>query len=120
MPGLGIRLFADEMVNPRVASVLARMGYDIESCQWAGRANQWISDESQLQYATDQGRAILTFNVGDFLRLDQRWKTLGRRHAGIVVAEQVLPLPELIRRVQLHLDSVHPETQENAVLELAR
>ena len=118
MPGLGIRIFTDEMVNPRVAWALSRLGYDVESCQRAGRANQQISDESQLAYATEQGRAVLTFNVGDFLRLDQRWKLQGRTHAGIITARQVLSLAELTRRVQFHLDTVSPESQLNTLLEL--
>lgn len=119
MAGLGIRLFTDEMVNPRVAWTLARRGYEVQSCHWAGRANQRISDDLQLAYATEQSRAILTFNATDFERLDLRWKLLGRSHAGIIIADQIRDLVEFTRRVKLHLDTVNPVDQYNAVLDLA-
>jgi Domain of unknown function (DUF5615) len=119
MVGRGFPLFTDEMVNPRLAGTLTRLGYDTESCQWAGRANQGIPDEDQLRYATEQGRAILTFNIGDFERLDRRWKALGLIHGGIIVSPQIRNLTELIRRVQLHLDTVPTSHQWNALLELA-
>ena len=106
------------MVNPRVANALVRLGYDVESCQRAGRANQGISDADQLAYATEQGRAILTFNVADFDRLDRQWKARGRVHAGIIVSVQIIHVPELARRIQLHLDTVPQVAQDNAVLEL--
>ncbi|MGE3273020.1 MAG: DUF5615 family PIN-like protein [Chloroflexota bacterium] len=120
MPGLGVRLFTDEMVNPRVAWTLSRLGYDVESCQRAGRANQRISDDDQLLYAAQQRRVILTFNTADFEVLDRRWKAQRRAHAGIIVAEQVVQLAELTRRVQLHLDTISPEDQFNTLLELSR
>jgi hypothetical protein len=119
MVGLGIRLFTDEMVIPRLAGSLVRLGYDAESCQWAGRANQGIPDEDQLRYATGQGRAILTFNIGDFERLDRRWKALGLVHGGIIVSPQITRFAELMRRVQLHLDTMPASRQWNAFLELA-
>jgi hypothetical protein len=119
MAGLGIRLFTDEMVNPRLAGTLVRLGYDVESCQWAGRSNRSIPDDQQLLYASQHGRAILTFNMGDFERLDRTWKTRGRVHAGIIVSSQITRFAELLRRVQLHLDTITPEAQRDTLLELA-
>jgi uncharacterized protein with PIN domain len=118
MAGLGIRLFTDEMINPRLATRLRRLGYDVESCQQAGRANQRISDHDQLVYAASQARAILTFNAGDFELLDRRWKVRGWQHSGIVVSAQIIDLAELTRRMQLHLDTVAPAVQQDSVLEL--
>jgi hypothetical protein len=118
MAGLRFPLFTDEMVNPRLAGALARLGYDAESCQWAGRANQAIPDEDQLRYATGQGRAILTFNIGDFERLDRRWKAPGLVHGGIIVSPQIRSFAELLRRAQLHLDTVPASRQWNTLLEL--
>lgn len=42
------------------------------------------SDEVQLLGATTHGRCIFTFNIGDFLRLDQDHP----EHLGIIVANQ--------------------------------
>lgn len=46
------------------------------------------SDDDQLLWATNEGRAILTFDVRDFARLHARWMTERRRHTGIVVSQQ--------------------------------
>jgi len=50
--------------------------------------NSWMpfdaSDEVQLSQATTQGRAIFTFNVRDFIALDQQQS----QHSGIILAAQ--------------------------------
>jgi hypothetical protein len=77
----------------------------VQSCQEARRANQRISDQDQLTYASTEGRALLTFNVVDFIVLDAEWKQSGRRHAGIIVLPEIRHLSELIQRVEHHLRS---------------
>lgn len=47
------------------------------------------SDNAQLQYATEQGRVIFTFNRGDFFHLHTEWLRSERHHAGIIVSNQV-------------------------------
>ncbi len=118
MAGLGVRLFLDEMINPRLANRLNRLGYDVESCQAAGRAGLKIPDDQQLVYATQQGRAIYSFNARDFKRLHRAWQANGRSHAGIVYSEEIADLTELIRRIQLHLDTTAPADQYNQALPL--
>jgi len=114
--GLGIRLFTDEMINPALARALRTQGYDIESCEEAGRSRQDLSDDQQLAYATQHGRAILTFDVEDYYRLDQRWKAAGRRHHGIIVSPEVADIGRLIRRVKRHLDYVTSGEQADTLL----
>src|SRR5947208_607639 len=116
MAGLGIRLFTDENIRKALAQVLRSRGYDVESCHDATRDNLRISDEQQLVYATQQGRAVLTFDVEDFLQLERRWKAADLQHAGIIVAREIRDFGTLIRRVQFHLDNVDPETQLNTLL----
>jgi predicted nuclease of predicted toxin-antitoxin system len=118
--GLRISLFTDEMIDPRLAIVLGHQGYDMESCQEAGRANLALDDDEQLAYASRHGRALLTFNSDDFHRLDRRWRLAGRQHAGIIVSGQISDFGVLVRRVRLHLDTIRPEDQFNRVLQLAR
>jgi hypothetical protein len=120
MAGLGITLFTDEMIDPRLAVDLRRRGYDVQSCQEAGRNNRGISDQRQLSYATQQGRAILTFNRRDYRRLDRAWRAAGRPHTGIIVSGVVSDFAELLQRVKLHLDTVEPADQVDRVLLLAR
>ena len=118
MAGLGIRLFTDEDVTWRVAATLRPQGYDIESTRDAKRGAQRIPDYSQLKYAMQEGRAILTFNRSDFEQLHLQWQANGWTHYGIIVAGQITDVHELTRRVKLHLDTVDPAAQANRVLEL--
>jgi hypothetical protein len=112
-------LFTDEHIDIRLALALARRGFDVLSCQEAGRANQRISDEDQLAFAASKGRALLTFNTVDFIMLDIEWKRIGRRHAGIIVSVAIRNLSELIQRVEHHLSTVSPDQQDNTLLWLS-
>ena len=47
----------------------------------AGRANQRIPDEEVVEFAPRSGRAVLTFNRLDFLRLH---RSANAKHAGII------------------------------------
>lgn len=116
MAGLGVRLFTDEMIDPDLAVALRRLGYDAESCQEAQRHNQKIPDEDQLDYAARQGRAILTFNVGDFYQRNAAWRAAGRTHCGIIVAAEIADPGELLRRTRHHLDTHAPSVQHNMIL----
>ena len=108
MAGLGIRLFTDEDVTWQVADALWPQGYDVESTKGAKRGAQRIPDFSQLKYAVQEGRAILTYNRADFEQLHLHWQANGWTQHGIIVSAQVSDLGELTRRVKLHLDSVDP------------
>lgn len=119
MAGLGIRLYTDEMIDYRLAVQLRRLGYDALACQEAGRGQQGISDEDQLAFAAREGRAILTFNQGDFTRLELVWKSANRRHAGIILSPGVDDVGDLLRRTRSHLDLIPPEVQHNTLLWLA-
>ena len=44
------------------------------------------SDESQLQWASEEGRILITFNVAHFADLHSQCMKQGRHHAGIVVS----------------------------------
>lgn len=116
MSGLGIRLYTDEDVDPRVAEQLIRAGYDVLSCRVAGNHNQHRSDAWQLEFAVSQQRAILARNVVDYVALERRWRLENREHFGIVLIPRRMALGELIRRVALHLDTYTPEQHYNTVL----
>jgi predicted nuclease of predicted toxin-antitoxin system len=113
---LGIRLYLDEMIHTKLAGALRGAGYDALHCEEAGLSNQGIPDEYQLEFATRQGRAILTFNVVDFPPLDTKWKTAGRPHAGIIVSSEVRDLGELLRRTRRHLDAISASEQVDTLL----
>lgn len=119
MTGLGIKLYTDEDVDPRLAQQLTRLGYDALSCHTAGNHNRGLTDEWQLTFTTSRGRAILVFNIADYVKLDAEWRTRGREHCGIILAEAELPLGELVRRTSCHLDRYTPQYHHNQILYLA-
>lgn len=94
-----MRFFMDEDVYGAVALALRRAGIDAISTTETGRVGE--SDESQLDWASDAERVIVTFNVGHFADLHAGRLAQGRRHAGIVVSSQ-RPIGEVLRRL-LHL-----------------
>lgn len=118
MSDQGIRLYTDEDVDPRVAYELRRYGYDALSCHEAGNSRRGYDDEWQLRFATRNERTILSFNIRDFVTLDRLWKADGQIHFGILLAENRVPLAELIHRVRLHLDTVPSLYQQDVLLYL--
>ncbi len=90
-------IYLDEHIDPRLVSLLAEIGCDALTAREAGRANRGISDPDQLQFAADEGRAIVTYNGRDFLPLAIEWSLQGKPHAGIVIARE-RPPKELARR----------------------
>lgn len=51
-------------------------------------SRQSLSDESQLVWATEQGRVIYSYNQRDFCRLHREFLATERNHAGIIVLPQ--------------------------------
>jgi hypothetical protein len=47
------------------------------------------ADDVHLQYATEHGWVIFTFNRGDFFHLHTQWLRNNKHHAGIIVSDQV-------------------------------
>lgn len=84
-------LLLDEMIGPQVAQELRDRGLDVVAL--AERSDlRALPDDAVLDVARDQGRTLVTLNVGDFARLHQQWLAEGRRHAGIVmVTTQAFP-----------------------------
>ncbi|MDH3600906.1 MAG: DUF5615 family PIN-like protein [Candidatus Tectomicrobia bacterium] len=78
------RLYADEDFSYPVVQRLRQLGHDIVTAQEAGQANQAIADEAVLAFASEQGRAVLTFNRRDFIRLHNAVSY----HEGIVVCSR--------------------------------
>lgn len=87
------RLHLDEDASKKsLYRALLDKGHDVTRTP-----NPWMplnaNDELQLLGATAQGRVILTHNIGDFVKLAQRYP----RHGGIILAVQSSwPLPRLV------------------------
>jgi hypothetical protein len=94
-----IRLYCDEdSMRHSLVLALRKRGVDILTALEAETTEE--TDERQLAFAAAQGRAVYSFNVGDFCRLHSQWLAQQRSHAGIVLArQQQFSLGEQIRRL---------------------
>lgn len=89
-----LRFYLDEMIPLDLALILKQYGYDVLTARDAGMLGK--SDAEQLEYSTSGERAILTFNIGDFVLLHREWECKGRTHKGIIVSPET-KLSVLIR-----------------------
>jgi Domain of unknown function (DUF5615) len=96
------RFFTDEDIYGAVAPALRRNGVDAISTSEAARRGE--SDESQLLFASREGRTIVTFNVAHFAAMHAIWMQQDRDHAGIIVSSQ-RPIGDLLRRLN-HLANI--------------
>ena len=108
-----IRLYIDEdaMARALVQSLRAR-NVDVLTVLEAEMEGQ--SDPAQLAYATEQGRVIFTFNVGDYCRLHTEYLTQNQTHAGIVtVARQKYSIGEQGKKLANLVNIVSAEEMMN-------
>jgi hypothetical protein len=75
-----IRFFTDEDVYGDVARILRSHGFDAVSTPEANRLSE--TDPSQLEWCRQQGRAIVSFNVGHFAAMHTQWAVAGRSTYG--------------------------------------
>lgn len=97
-----IRLYIDEdaMARALVNGLRAR-GINVMTVYEEGLSGH--SDAEQLLHATETGRVIYTFNVGDFCELHKDHMETGVEHSGIIVVyRQRYLVGEQIKRL-LHL-----------------
>jgi len=97
------RLYADEQVPFRVTDLLRKKGYDVLKVQETNESKygDGRSDEEVLHYATQDQRAVLTFNRRDFRALAQKVPF----HCGIICCETVTPdeYPQLVDRIDAEI-----------------
>lgn len=108
-----IRLYIDEdaMARALVNGLRAR-GFEVLTVQEAGMKGR--DDSAQLEYATQQGRAIYTFNGGHFCQLHTEYLRQGKTHAGmIVVPRQKYSIGEQLKKLASFISSVTAEEMEN-------
>jgi hypothetical protein len=91
-----IRFFTDEDIHGHVAARLRAANFDAISTPEVNRIGE--TDFSQLAWADQERRVLITFNVGHFARLHHEWLNQGNHHAGIVVSQQ-RPIGDLLRRL---------------------
>ena len=78
-----MKVYLDEDLSPAIAGLLRRRGMDATSAQ--DLSNTQLNDRAQLEYATREGRAVVTANVVDFIQLAHEAVETNTQHAGIVL-----------------------------------
>jgi len=108
-----IKLYLDEDVDPLLAKVMSDRGYDVLSTREAKMHKS--DDYKQIDFATSQGRAILTHNIRDFHRIAKEYVKINKSHAGIILSSQ-LPFKELLKRTLRLLHKYNAEDILNQVV----
>jgi len=93
---------------------LRARGVDVITALDAGMIER--KDEEHLNYATEQGRVLCTFNVGDFYRLHTDYVSRGETHAGMILMQQQrYSVGERMRRLLRLIASRSAEEMESWV-----
>ena len=116
VPGLSAAVYLDECAPPQLVQDLGRAGYDITHAWDVG--NREVADEVHLRWAASNGRALFTFDIGDFQALAARWQAEGEGHAGIILSVQVRreEYGQLVRRLLALLDRWSSDDLANQVV----
>ena len=80
---MSVRLLLDEMFSPEIAAELVKRGHDVVAVA-ADPALVGPPDEQVLEWATGQGRCLVTENVKDHEILRRAAAAQGRAHAGLL------------------------------------
>ena len=88
-------LYANENFPLPAVECLRALGHNVLTSQESGRANQRVSDDQVLSFATSKNRAVVTLNRRDFSKLHHSDKS----HAGIVVCTQDTDFQALAVRI---------------------
>ena len=89
------KLHGDEDFSHRVVEELRYRGNEVTTAQDAGMAHQCLDDAKVLAFATQEGRALLTFNRRHFIRLHRATPS----HAGIIACTRDDNVVALAKRI---------------------
>jgi predicted nuclease of predicted toxin-antitoxin system len=76
-----LKLLLDEHYATKIAAELRAAGHDTVSV--SELQAKGIDDESLLELASSENRALLTNNARDFIPIVGRWAASGRDHCGL-------------------------------------
>jgi predicted nuclease of predicted toxin-antitoxin system len=97
------KIHLNEHISPRLADQLRKHGFDVTSSQESSLLSE--PDDKQLEFAAAERRAIVTFNVSDFMALHESYLLEGREHWGIIFSSRE-PIHVLFRRLLKLLQTV--------------
>jgi hypothetical protein len=82
-----IRLYLDEDVMAG-GLIIALRNRGVNALSVQDTHLEGCTDEQQLEYATEHGRVLYSYNIRDYMALHRTFLEQGRSHAGIILAEQ--------------------------------
>lgn len=106
------KLLLDEHIWVYLAKILRKQGFDVIHVREVDLAGN--PDDKLMEYAAGKHRAVVTFNIKDFIPLAVQYYKDGKQHYGIVVSNQ-LSRGELQKRVTKLLKSITAEELMNSV-----
>jgi len=108
-----IRLYFDEdSMHRSLVRALRARGVDVITALDADMIER--KDAEHLDYATQQGRVLCTFNTGDFYRLHTDYMAHKKSHAGIILMrQQHYSVGEQMRRLLRLMVSKSDEDMKN-------
>ena len=106
------KLLLDEHIWVYLATLLREQGFDVVHVHEAGLGGK--SDDEILRVASENHRAVVTFNIKDFMPLAVEYYDTGKEHHGIVVSNQI-PQGELQKRVTNLLKKLAVDELKNTV-----
>ena len=106
------KLLLDEQIWVYLATLLREQGYDVYHVTEVGLDQ--TPDPEIFQAASEKHRAVVTFNVKDFVPLVKEYFRDGKEHYGIVASDQISQ-EELKRRVTNLLNSLTADDLKNTI-----
>lgn len=105
-----VKLYLNEDIHTAVVKPLKYRGFDVVTTDELGKKGQ--SDIIQLKFAVKQKRAVISFNIKDFVPLHKEYAKAGEEHYGIIVSKQ-LPIGEFLKRLLNLCSSLSAEDMKN-------
>lgn len=114
-----MRLYVDEDAQ-RTSFITALRQANLELVTVSEAERLGLPDEQQLQWATEQGLVLYSFNVRDFSQLHNRWLAEGKTHPGIIVVpSQRYSINEQLQGLLKIIDRYSAETLIDQLLFLS-
>jgi len=110
-----IRLYMDEdTMDQALVQALRARNVDVITALDAGMIER--EDAEHLDYATEHGCVLCTFNISDFYRLHSEYVAQGKPHAGIILMrQQYYSVGEQMRRLLRLMASRSADEMKNWV-----
>lgn len=111
-----IRLYFDEdTMDADLVHALRIRGVDVTTALEQKMIRR--DDIEHLELAAAQGRALYSFNVGDFQRLHTEYLTQGKHHSGVILAQQQrYGVGEQMRRLLKMIARISAEEMEDRIV----